>query len=228
MSSDVEPLPGGDDYLEQSPILADTRHRRILSLLLNRSHPLTERDLSVQLTARETGADPGDIDEEDHQSVRVALHHQCLPKLESEGWIKRHQEGFVAAEPLPVSDDDSPLPDLHDLDHPFWEAVGALLARPRRQDLVTIVAGRRDPLTLAELATALPEHSDGSWPGEGCADEPTLFSTLHHVDLPKLAEVGLIEYDPDEKTITRTRTLETFVDRTALGNRLTEESDTDY
>lgn len=227
MSGDIQPLPGDDDYLEQSSILADPRQRRVLSILLDRSHPMTERDLSVQLTARETGTDPPDISEEAHQSIHVDLHHQCLPKLESGGWIKRHHEGIIAAEPLSVRDEDSSQPNLHDPDHPPWEAVGALLARPQRQDLVSIVAGRRDYLTLEELATGLTERSYASWPAEQRDDEPTLRRTLHHVDLPKLAEVGLIEYDPDEKTITRTRTLEALVNRTALDNQLTEESDAD-
>lgn len=225
MSGDLQPLPGDDDHLEQSSILAEPRQRRVLSILLERSHPMTERDLSVQVTARETGTDPADISEDAHQSVHVDLHHQCLPKLESGGWIERDHAGITAAEPLSVGDEDSSPPTLQDPDHSSWAAVGALLARPQRQDLVSIVAGRRDQLTLAELATALTERSYASWPAEQCDDEPTLLSTLHHVDLPKLAEVGLIAYDPDEKTITGTRTLEALVNRTDLDNRLAEEPD---
>lgn len=225
MSSDRQLLPGGDDYLEQSSILADPRQRRILSILRNRSQPLTERDLSVQLTARETGRAPSNITEDDHQPIQVDLYHRCLPKLESEGWITRHPAGIIAAEPLSFGDEGSTPPDVHNPTHLSWEAVGALLARPQRQDLVSIIAGQHGHLTLEELATAVTERSHTTWPADQRGDEPTLLSTLHHVDLPKLAEVGLIKYSPEEKTLTRTASLETLVNRTDLDNRLPEGSD---
>lgn len=225
MSTDRQPPPRGGGRLEQSTVLADSRQRRILSILLGRSHPMTERELSVQLVARETGTDPADITEENHQSVRISLHHQYLPKLESAGWVEWHEEGVVAAEPLPGSDEDVSPATLLDPDHPDWDAVSALLVRPQRQDLVSVIAGGRDQLTLEELVITLTEHSHASWPAEQRGDEPALRSTLHHVDLPKLAAVGLLEYDPDEQTITRTQALETLVDRLDLDDRVPDASE---
>lgn len=218
---------GGDDSLEISSILGDPRQRRLLAILLDQSSPMTDRDLSVQLAAQETGTAPSDVTEEDYQPIQVDLHHRCLPKLEAVGWIERHPEGVIAAEALSFWDEEPMLPDLRDPDHSSWEAVAALLARPRRQYLVSIIAGQRHHLTLEELATELAEYGHASWATEQHEDEPTLRSMLYHVDLPRLAEVGLIEYDRDEKTIARTRSLMTLVNQTELDDRVTEGTATD-
>lgn len=218
---------GGDNSLDISSILGDPRQRRLLAILLEQSHPLTARDLSVQLAAQETGTAPSYVPEGDRQSIQMDLHHRCLPKLEAVGWIERHPEGVIAAEPLSFWDEEPMLPDLRDPEHSSWEAVAALLARPRRQDLVSIIAGQRHRLTLEELATELAECSHASWATERYDDDPTLQSMLYHVDLPRLAEVGLIEYDRDEKTITSTCSLMTLVNQTDLDNRGAEGTATD-
>jgi hypothetical protein len=183
---------------------------------------MTERDLSVALAARETGTALSDTTEEDYRPILVDLRHRCLPKLEGVGWIERHPAGAIAAESLPVGDEDSLLPDLQDSDL-AWKAIGTLLAHPRRQELVSIVADQHH-LTVEELATELGEHGHPSK-----ATKPlsyaVLLRTLHHADLPKLAEVGLIEYDHDEKTVTRTRSLKTLGNRIDLDTRLTEAID---
>lgn len=227
MSSEPRLLRGGEDYLERSSILRDPRQRRVLSILIDRSSPLTERDLSVQVAARETERAPPDVPEDDRQSIHVDLHHRCLPMLEENGWIQRYPEGVVAAEPPSVAVDDSSLPDLRDSDQPFWEAIGALLARPRRQDLVSILGDGLDRLTLEELATEVRERGRCAWAAERRDGEPTIRSTLHHVDLPKLADVGLIEYDPEDKTITSRRPLTSLVDRTDLDARVPDGPDSD-
>ncbi|MFC6989219.1 hypothetical protein ACFQJD_11790 [Haloplanus sp. GCM10025708] len=77
---------------------------------------------------------------------------------------------------------------------------------------MSVIANQRHRVTLDELATGLRTRGRPSrrgWPD----DERDLLCTLHHVDLPKLAETGLIEYDADGKTIARTRRLAAFVDR---------------
>lgn len=219
MGSEIQPLQGDDDYLVRSTILADPRQRQILSILLDQSHPLTDRDLAVQLAARETGTPPSDVTEKDHQPIRVDLHHRCLPKLEAAGWIERHPEGVVAAEQLSFGDTDLSVADLQDPDHTSWEAVAALLARPRRQDLVSIIAGQRRLVALEELATELASRGYPSWTTDVGRDESTILGMLHHVDLPKLAAVGLIEYDHDEKTVTCNRSLMTLVNRTDIDVR---------
>lgn len=215
MGGDIQHLPGDDDYLEHSSILRDPRQRRILLLLLDSSQPLTERDLSVRLAAREEGVAPSDVTPDDRESIRVDLYHRCLPKLEANGWIERHPKGIFAADPLPFGDDDPSFPGLglSDPDPPSEEVIAALLARPPRQDIVSVIASQSQQLTLRELATELDQGSYASWKPETNGYASPALGLLHHVELPKLAEVGLIEYDSDEKTITRTPALVTLANR---------------
>lgn len=221
----LDETDGGD--LEQSSILANPRHRRILSVLRDRSNPVAEHELSVEIAAREGGTVPSDVPEEDYQPVRTDLHHRSLPKLEAIGWIERHPGGITAAESLPFGGEGSPLPDLQDPQDLSWEAVGVLLARPRRQDIVAILVDKHRPLTLEELATKLAEHSHPSGATWGRGDDPELLEKLHHVDLPQLTEVGLTEYDPEERTVTRTGSLLTLANRINLSTGLLDAIDPD-
>lgn len=204
MHSDL--LPGADDSLRQSSILGDPRHRRLLAVLLERSRPVAVPDLAVELAARETDAEPPDVAEAEFRPVRIDLEHRCLPKLEAGGWIERREDGVVADEPLPFGDAGSLRADLRDRDDRFWDAVSVLVARPRRQKLASVVAERGRSLTVEELAAELAER-------DGTRDAGTdLAGRLHHVDLPQLAEAGLIEYDAADRRVRRTSLLLTLVD----------------
>lgn len=193
---------------------------------------MTVRDLAVRLAADEAGTALTDVAEEDHRPIRVDLYHRCLPKLEALGWIDRRPEGVVAvggpslaverASFLEGRDADRPAEGRTDA-RPAPEAMDALLARPRRRVLVSILAERGRRLSLAELATELAERDRASRTPERDEDETSVRRTLHHVDLPRLAEAGLIEYDHDERTITPTRQLRTLVAGTDLGESGTAE-----
>lgn len=211
MNRQPEPSLGGADRLERSSILGDERQRRVLSVLLDRSRPVTVHVLGVRVAAQEAGIEPSETARVDHGSVRADLRHRCLPKLEAVGWIERHPEGVVADEPIRPAPEGLSFPDLRDPEHPAWAAASALLARPRRQDLVSVVADRPPRVTLDELAREL--RARGPRWRTGIRDEGTTRGTLHHVDLPKLAEVGLVEYDADEGTVAPTSRLTGFVDR---------------
>nr|WP_227380346.1 hypothetical protein [Haladaptatus halobius] len=187
---------------------------------------MTERDLAVQLTAQETEQSPSDLTEEDYQQIQMTLYHYCLPKLEATGWIERQPEGIIATERLFFEQTELSLPDIDDPDLPSWEALAPLLARPRRQHVASIIADYNQSLTLDELGTALTTSDHTTWEAEDGGNEPTLLVTLHHVDLPKLEEVGLIEYDSDEKTITQQRSLRTFVDWMDNSSSTNEVTDT--
>lgn len=207
MSSDIQHSLGGDGFLEQSSILDDSRQRCILSILLEHSHPMTGRDLAVQIAAREAGTTPSDVTEEDPDGIQTDLHHRCLPKLEAVGWIERRPEGIVASESLSSGKADLSLLSLDDADV-RWEQLAAVLARPHRKHLLSILVRKDPPLSLEELAVELAAYEHPRWTIDG--DEETLSVALHHVDLPTLEAVGLLRYDPDERTITRNHALATI------------------
>lgn len=209
------PVSGGD-YHDTSAVLGDLRQRRVLSILLEGSVPMPLRELGVRLAAREAEIAPVDVSETDYQSIRTGLHHRCLPKLEAVGWIERYPEGIVVNEPLTVETESLSLPDLRKPEDPLWDAVSVLLAQPRRQAVVSILADYRSPVSVDELATELIDHGHAREKGYA-REEQRLLTALYHADLPKLADVELIEYDAEERTVARTRRLRRVVDKTDLG-----------
>jgi hypothetical protein len=198
-SSDAE------NGLVRSSILGAPRQRRILSILWDRDRPTTVDALRVRLDS--------DAADADRRELRADLHHRCLPKLEAAGWIERRPRGYVLADPLPLETERLSLPDLGDPDHPSWDAASVLLARPRRQDVLSVVAGRSGRLTVSELAAELRDR-ERSPVGDG--RDRSLPTELHHVDLPVLDDVGLVEYDPDGRTVAPAPRLPTCIDRLDL------------
>lgn len=71
-----------------------------------------------------------------------------------------------------------------------------LLSAERRRIVIDVLATRDPPAELADIARAVAsrEHDDGA------VDAKTAESveiSLHHVHLPKLAAVDVIDYNPD-------------------------------
>lgn len=206
MDGEPRPLLGGSDELEQSSILADPRHRRILSILQTQSEPIPVDELCRRLAAAE-----GDgTSAVDRRSIRTDLRHRCLPNLEAVGWIDRRPDGIRFddrrfAETVDISPAALAAPD-----DPVWEVVAAILARTYRRTILSIVADD-GAITVGDLAAELRERTDGT--GAARSEDGRLPLALHHVDLPKLAAIGVIEYDRAEKTVDATRRLRPCLDR---------------
>lgn len=201
-------------------VLGDQRTRHVLSVLQDRSRPIPIRDLTVRIATRENGGEPSDVDEKELRRIRIDLRHRCLPELESAGLLERRSNGVVVDEPLTTRLDDITLPGLEEHDQRFWDAVDALLARPYRLCLGIIAASRRRAVRGSELTTELARCDPDSWPDRG--EEKSLLGVLYHVDLPRLADEGLIEYDPDEMEVTHTPKLITVLERLGLDSELKE------
>jgi DNA-binding transcriptional ArsR family regulator len=164
---------------------------------------MTERDLAVRIGAREGGKSPTDVTEAGHRRIRLALHHHHLPKLETEGFIDCRPEGVVATERLSSGNSVSTRPQPREPNHPSWDALAPLVGRPRRQRVVSILSEQAVPVTLQELAEKLATRERDAGTKDGNDDYDPLVR-LHHVDLPKLSDAGLIDYDSDRTTITAT------------------------
>lgn len=210
MPSRGSPSSGDADDHVASSTLVDPCQQRILSILLEHSRAMTDRDIALQLAARETDTPPSDVAETDLQRRLVDLHHRYVPKLEALGLIERHPEGIVAAERLRSGLTELLLSPGRDPDI-RRDTLTAVLARPRRQYILTTLAREDQPRGLDELAAELPAREQiPETTVESGAGLP-LPVVLHHVDLPRLDEAGLIEYDRDEKTITPEPALATIV-----------------
>ena len=206
MNGELGSLLGERAGLERSAIIADPRQRRILSILESRARPTTVDELGRRLDAVERG-DEAVVNDADRRSIRLDLRNRCLPSLEAVGWIDRQPDGIRLDDPLSAVD--LSLPPLQAPDDPAWPVVSALLARPSRQAILSVVADHDGRLSLADLAAELRARADVIQPD----DDRRLPVTLHHVDLPKLAAIGVVEYDPDARTVAPTPRLAACLDR---------------
>jgi hypothetical protein len=195
--------------LDQSSVLADPRKRRIIAFLLGLSRPITVRDLAVELAGQEAESEPPDLSDAAIRSVQIDLIHRCVPKLDATGWVSLTPAGIVAADPPPLCDAESLRTELRNRDQTFWEAVGTVVAVPRRSRLAALIARQSDTTTIGDLEAKLQSDPDFWDPSDAST---SLRQTLHHVDLPQLAEAGLVAYDSDGHTVAKRRSLSSVVD----------------
>lgn len=71
----------------------------------------------------------------------------------------------------------------------------------RRRAVLACLTDRAGVATVTELATDLADEQTTEHGDRPCPDR--LAVRLHHVDLPRLADAGLVEYDPRDRTVRR-------------------------
>lgn len=90
----------------------------------------------------------------------------------------------------------------HALPPSVRDDYGAVLANDRRRAVVDILVEESRSLPLRLLAGWTAAETEGvpldALP-ERCVDRTAI--KLHHVHLPKLDEIGVVDYDPDEGRI---------------------------
>jgi len=194
-------------------VLGELRYRRLLSMLLEGPEPMPVRELAARLAARETDTGATAVADVDSGSVMQDLQHRCLPKLESVGWVSREPAGLVLTEPLPIETDELSVPDLGTPDHPHWEPISAVLGSPLRRTVVGFLADQQYPVTVERIARHLRacEHCAREAP---TTDDRRLRTRLHHVALPKLESVGLVDYDTADPSVYGTPLLAELVEGT--------------
>ena len=75
-----------------------------------------------------------------------------------------------------------------------------LLAAERRRLALDYLADRTGPVDVEELAGTIAAHeSDQNIAGEDTVQQVAV--SLHHVHLPKMAELGVIDYEPTESVV---------------------------
>lgn len=79
----------------------------------------------------------------------------------------------------------------------------AVLSEPYRRHVCEYLSSNDDlVVTLEELTRAVADAepaANGTTVAE--VDDRHIATTLHHVHLPKLDHVGVLEYDPDRRTV---------------------------
>ncbi|WP_246998920.1 DUF7344 domain-containing protein [Halosolutus gelatinilyticus] len=203
-------------------VLSSASRRYLLSALLDRdeSTPASLSTLATEVAARERGR-PIVSDERCRRS-HLQLVHVDVPKLVEVGVLERASGENAAA--------DSPRADRGVADavalaaHPILEQewVRTLLERPagsvcdeplldrtlealrpaRRRRIIAVLAGRRGPVHVHDLATMAVARARGVRLVEVAeSDSAGLAAALVHRDLPALANVGVVDFDGETAAI---------------------------
>lgn len=175
--------------------LTDARKRRVLAALLDGSPPLSEENLAAAVAERE-----GQADQEAVRSVHLALHHKHLPALaEAELVAWDEADGTVAPADHPLLEDpqfESFLRTDGDRD-----AARSFVTDERRRAVLDVLDTRTGPVSRDTLAHEVAARDATGVPSDDAVEAVEV--ELHHRHLPKLADAGLVAYDPANERVER-------------------------
>lgn len=183
--------------------LGDRQRRRILSILNERARPISEDDLAARLVAQEGGDRPDAPLGGERDPIRIDLHHGHLPKLEAAGLIEWNRNGVAPTDHW-VYDESSPLTSstgFGERDPSTNDRLFDRLADRYNRETVSILAERSGPITVDELAGRLARRIHAPEEESPAETVRRVRTSLHHNNLPTLADTGVIEYDPDRDTV---------------------------
>ncbi|AQL44065.1 hypothetical protein BV210_15745 [Halorientalis sp. IM1011] len=164
-------------------VLADSRRRRILSLLDERRGGVTEPELATLVASEEADVPLRTVSDDQHERALVRLQHDHLPALESAGLVDRSGTTVRTAYRTEVGRgiverildiDGSPADTMTTLD---------LLASEHRRLVIQYLRAEGEA-TVDDLVSAISETSDRN-----------ARISLLHTHLPKLADAGVIADD---------------------------------
>ena len=75
------------------------------------------------------------------------------------------------------------------------------LAHERRRHVLSILEDAEAEMSLNELVREVASRESGDKPGATCDEVEQIRISLYHRHLPKLADVGLVDHNPGEKTV---------------------------
>ena len=92
-------------------------------------------------------------------------------------------------------------------DEPSVDELFDVLSQTRRRTVLSILTERQSAMDVSALADEVAARETDAAPAT--LSESTVHEikvTLHHVHLPKLDDVELVDYDRDDRTVTTTNT----------------------
>lgn len=176
-------------------VLATADRRRVLAVLGDTDGPLSEERLARRLEASATGVAVEAATPAACRKRRIQLRHAILPALTASGlverapggielsredWWERGLEGFDG---LPLSE---PA-------HPAWDALVALERAFHGQRLLECFAAEPSPRPVGELARELAAAGEG--------DIESIQTRLSHADIPRLADLDVLEFDRETRAV---------------------------
>lgn len=174
----------------------DDRRAVLESLCASTESSLEE--LAERVVAERRDVEPAAVPSDARESALVSLYHNHLQQLSEADLVDLDQSGDIATVTLASSVDEARIRELIDAGAGCWETLGILLGDPRRERVASLLASADDAaLPLGDLARAIAalERGEAGAPPETAVESTRV--SLHHVHLPKLSNVGVVEYDPE-------------------------------
>lgn len=176
---------------EHAALLAVERRRLALDVLCERTTSLELGELAAEIAAREAGFDAPPA--EAPVDLTIDLHHAHLPKLAEAGVLEYDPD---TREVKPIAR----IRRADETDPTEWAAEGAnerLSVRLQEHVVAYFDASTGETASIDDLtryaATRLPDTAE-------CSPE-RIRLRLHHAVLPRLADAGVLEYDPRTATV---------------------------
>lgn len=175
--------------------VADPTRRETLSLLFDRTEPVSTGELATAVTATVTGTPRADVSADDREPIHVGLVHNHLPKLDAAELVAYDADAdAVATTDNPVLEDHR-LQQMIAVEADDWDRVLAAIAPRRRRVALTVLEGI-DGLERAELARRVIARENDTVPSAvPGAETEDAAERFHHVHLPALREAGLVDCD---------------------------------
>lgn len=186
--------------------LAVTDRRRVLQHLSARApEPVPKDELAAALAADTHGKPIDAVTDDERRDAETALHHEHLPKLTDAGLVDTDVEGGVAVADHPALRDSGVREALE------GDAVGSeasldalfgALADDHRRTILDVLSHQFGEIHVETLARDVVADSRDVAESRvaDSAVERTLVR-LHHGDLPRLADAGLVDYDADDQIV---------------------------
>lgn len=198
MNMSGSPVSGQNGENAPADVLEGARYRQVLAILLECSDPVPLETLAQRLS------------DDDVHATQVDLYHRCLPRLEAVGWVTRRPDGVTTTEQCPLRAGQASA--LHESNDRFWDALSTVGDRPRRRAIVSLLVQQDRSLSLDRLAMELQSRGNGSQTTTEHEDISDIHTALYHVDIPQLADAGLIKYHANEGQIAPTEFAKRFLD----------------
>lgn len=96
---------------------------------------------------------------------------------------------------------------LSEIESVSTDDVLDVLAKERRREVLSYLIECTDPVTVDALVAHVESAGQA---GIGNENENRLAVRFHHVDLPKMAAAGLVEYDREENVVEATAACESI------------------
>lgn len=121
-------------------------------------------------------------------------------------------------------------------DKPSIDEIFTILSDSRRRHVLSILMDHGEELTISQLAEKVASRDNGpprnevpnkksQFRSEVPEDRVTRITTsLHHADIPKMDQVGLVEFDPAHNTIRATEHVNQMEHLLALAQSSVEPS----